>query len=632
MATASSTSMHAKILVLVVSLVSLTMMAFGYIPIYQSGKDRRAGKESFLKASSESLIDKIDRNLFERYGDVQAFSLSEPARSGDPKRIVALMNDMMSAYAPIYRMMMVLNLQGKVIAVNTVKGDGKALDASGMLGRDFSSEPWFKASVAGKVKPGTAFVDDAYQDDGLAALSGAKGRFMNFTSPIRDESGKVLGVWTNRMDFEDVVHQIILDDTAKLKTESIPNVFAYLIRKDGTYLDHPDGSNFNFKAILPGFSSIDREKLNKSFIREVDQKVGPFSGRVVEVISPSQGYSSYPAMGWSVVVQLPEAESYASLLALLSWAALGIFATAALGTFWVMRPFSATLNRVISRLGSASDEIAHSGVQMSQSSQQLSSGATQAAAALEETVASIEELSSMVKLNADHSKQAAELSQSSRVSAEQGEVEVRKLTEAMSEIEKSSKKIAEITEVIDDIAFQTNLLALNAAVEAARAGEQGRGFAVVAEAVRSLAQRSASAAKDIGDLIKQSADKTHRGTETAAKCGEVLLGIVASIKKVSSLNHEIASASSEQASGIEQIGKAMNDLDSTTQGNASASEEVAESSRLMSEQMVSIRSLVQDIRTVVQGSQSSSRSPALGMESETERTIQVAKKPHFKAA
>jgi methyl-accepting chemotaxis protein len=181
-------------------------------------------------------------------------------------------------------------------------------------------------------------------------------------------------------------------------------------------------------------------------------------------------------------------------------------------------------------------------------------------------------------MNSDNAKQAASLSVSSREAAEVGEREIQTLIGSMTEISNSSKKIEEIISVIDDIAFQTNLLALNAAVEAARAGEQGKGFAVVAEAVRTLAQRSASSAKDITSLIKDSVSQIDKGSDVADRSGTVLTNIVTSIKKVSDLNNEIAAASSEQTTGIQQISKAMNQLDQASQANAASAEEIAATS------------------------------------------------------
>lgn len=260
-----------------------------------------------------------------------------------------------------------------------------------------------------------------------------------------------------------------------------------------------------------------------------------------------------------------------------------------------------SLARISGDISSAADQTSASGNELSAASQQLSAGSSEAAASLEETVASIEELSSMVKLNADHAKEANALSQKSRESAEHGENEINKLISAMEEIAKGSKQIEEIINVIDDIAFQTNLLALNAAVEAARAGEQGKGFAVVAEAVRNLAQRSASAAKDITTLIQDNVAKSESGARIASQSGVVLKDIVNSVKKVSDLNNEISVASQEQSSGLEQISKAMNQLDQATQGNAASSEEVAASSEEMSAQAVLLADLVVDLRGIVQG-------------------------------
>ena len=213
----------------------------------------------------------------------------------------------------------------------------------------------------------------------------------------------------------------------------------------------------------------------------------------------------------------------------------------------------------------------------------LSQRTEEQASSLEETASSMEELTSTVKQNADNANQASRLAGLARDSAEQGGKVVSQAVEAMKEINVSSKKIADIIGVIDEIAFQTNLLALNAAVEAARAGEQGRGFAVVAGEVRNLAQRSATSAKEIKVLIEDSVAKVESGSRLVSTSGQTLMEIIHEVKKLTDVMAEIASASQEQSAGIEQINKAVMQMDELTQKNAALVEGVAGTGRAMEE-------------------------------------------------
>jgi methyl-accepting chemotaxis protein len=242
------------------------------------------------------------------------------------------------------------------------------------------------------------------------------------------------------------------------------------------------------------------------------------------------------------------------------------------------------LKKLITELTDGAKQVADAADQIAKTSSTLSRSAANQAGSLEESVASVEELTATVKLNTDNAKQASVLANSARDLATVGEGEMKSLIEVIQKISSDSKQIAEISSVIDDIAFQTNLLALNAAVEAARAGEQGKGFAVVADAVRSLAQRSADSAKSINSLIENSVDRIDQSANQANHSGEVLNEIVNSIKKVSDLNHEIATASEEQSVGITQISRAMNQLDVVTQENAAASQDSATTAEELSAQ------------------------------------------------
>ncbi|MGZ5279549.1 MAG: methyl-accepting chemotaxis protein [Pseudobdellovibrionaceae bacterium] len=265
---------------------------------------------------------------------------------------------------------------------------------------------------------------------------------------------------------------------------------------------------------------------------------------------------------------------------------------------------SKTIHRVSEELLNGANEVTLAASQISSSSVSVSQAATEQASSLEETVATMEELTSMVKLNTANAKQASQLSTETRDIAAKGEHEIKTLIGAILDISADSKKIEEITNVIDDIAFQTNLLALNAAVEAARAGEQGKGFAVVAEAVRNLAQRSAIAAKDISALISDSVGKIEQGSQRAAKGGQVLSEIVTSVKKVSDLNNDIAHASEEQSNGILQIGQSMNQLDEVTQKNASGAEETAAASEELTSQAHSLKKNIAVLKSVIEGNTS----------------------------
>lgn len=252
----------------------------------------------------------------------------------------------------------------------------------------------------------------------------------------------------------------------------------------------------------------------------------------------------------------------------------------------------AGMRDAMSDVRGSADGLASASQQLASSSEELSSGAQEQAASLEETAASLEEITASVKQNADSAKQANQLAAAARDTAEKGGHIVSSAVTSMGEINTSSKKIADIITTIDEIAFQTNLLALNAAVEAARAGEQGRGFAVVASEVRSLAQRSATAAKEIKVLIQDSVRKVETGSQMVNQSGAVLEEIVASVKRVTDIVGEIAASSREQSPGIEQVAKAMSQMDQVTQQNASQTEELSSTAQELSGSAEQLQALV----------------------------------------
>lgn len=287
-----------------------------------------------------------------------------------------------------------------------------------------------------------------------------------------------------------------------------------------------------------------------------------------------------------------------------------------------------SINRAISKLQEAmvtvreaTESVSLSAEEITKGNEDLSQRTTQQAASLEETSSAMEEMTATVKQNADNARQANQLAVAARDVAAKGGAVTGSAVEAMGEINKSSKKIADIITVIDEIAFQTNLLALNAAVEAARAGEHGRGFAVVAAEVRNLAQRSATAAKEIKGLINESIQRVAEGSELVNQSGQTLNEIVTSVKRLTDIIAEISAASQEQASGIDQVNTSVMQMDQATQQNAALVEEVTAASQSMRTQSLSLRKQVLSFKIKVTEAEKAAMPSVHEMRENTARAI-----------
>jgi len=271
----------------------------------------------------------------------------------------------------------------------------------------------------------------------------------------------------------------------------------------------------------------------------------------------------------------------------------------------------ARLKEVVGRIKEATEAINTAAQEIAAGNQDLSSRTEEQASSLEETASSMEELNATVRQNAENARQANELAKSSNEGVVKGGEVVKRVVVTMGEIQESSKKIADIIGVIDSIAFQTNILALNAAVEAARAGEQGRGFAVVATEVRNLAQRSATAAKEIKGLIAESVGKVESGAKLVGEAGSTMDEVVRSFQRVANLVTEITNASREQSSGIEQVTQAVSQMDEVTQQNAALVEEAAAAAESLEEQARGLVQAVGMFKLAAGGGRSNLPGPAL---------------------
>ena len=371
----------------------------------------------------------------------------------------------------------------------------------------------------------------------------------------------------------------------------------YLKKNDTVVIDKLKNIDIAFKDYYE-----EGKKMAKAYIdgghTEGNKKKGDFD-KVAEVLASNldpfinQQTTALDTSTTSIVSSVDKLNMY-NLIIVITALTFGIFMT-------VYMPMNIVtiFRKLLAELSSSAFQVASASEQISTSSQSLSEGATEQAASIEETSATMEEISSMTRQNADNASEAAKLVKACNGSVEHGNSTVIEVDVAMKDIAESSGKIADIIKIIEGIAFQTNLLALNAAVEAARAGEHGRGFAVVAQEVRSLAQRSAAAAKDITTLITDSVKKAERGTGLVKNTKEAFSGIVTQVKKVTGLVDEIATASEEQTNGIEQISKAIQQMDQVVQQNAASAEETAATSEELSSQAQEVKGLVDTIEVVV---------------------------------
>ena len=638
-------SMRTKLMSVTLGTVIVCMALF-MVMAYQSSQALIAGKQQMAKTTAKAIMDKIDRNLFERYGDVQAFALSEPARSMNPKRISDFISDMMPAYAPNYDLMMVVDIKGRLVAANVSDKAGQPIDTSALRGRNFSEVEWFKSAVSGETKAGEAIVQDMHIDADLAKNLNSNGKVMTFTAPIKDKStGKILGVWTNHMSWNDVVGTIVNDELKQIKSDSISQAFIYIVDHLGTYILHPKGEENELKQKMDEIALGGKPGEFHVLSRKVPST--GYEGTLIEAVISSAGYSSYLGKGWKISVQVPQADpqSRRNVVLIISAALLQFFG--AFLAFMTIRGIVGQLLKVNRDLKNDAHNVKGSAVTIESASQSLAQAATEQASALQETAASIEQISAMVKRSAENAQKSSKVASESQEIAQKGKHAVEQMVDAMDEIKISygdimrqiemsnmqisdiSKVITEIgskTNVINEIVFQTKLLSFNASVEAARAGENGKGFAVVAQEVGKLAQMSGSAAKEITDMLSVSNQKVESiVTETRSKveklmaegrtkteaailvsneCGRILEEIVRNVAEVSGMVTDISTGTSEQALGISEITKAMNQLDQVTHENANSSQSAANSSTQLSLQAEALFGAVSSLQLILLGNAS----------------------------
>jgi methyl-accepting chemotaxis protein len=650
----SAWSLRNRILVPVLVLVLLVAVsALGIVQFM--ARDWRTDTQYTLKNTAQRLSGGIQARFFERYGDVQSFGLNNAVKEAlldsSPKNaraVASFFNDLVALYK-IYPLVSLVDLNGRVLAVNTKDKSGRDIPSEKLLGRSLADSAWFKAVSSGQFvedsKKGLVgtYTEDFAWDALVREVYGIESLTQVFAAPVKDASGKVIGFVCNRASSSYLAYDMV-DTYEEKQSAGWSALELMLIGKNGLvqlefdpsgtgrldYFDNPNSSlklNVVASKIEPAIRALKGEAgVMRAY--HPGKKVDRYAG-----FTPVQGSKIVDSLGWAVVARVSIENIEAKQAHFVLWSTFAMILAVALIGFvvvLVVRKISGSLELLAGRIKEVSTTVVASSNQLSQAGQSLSETSTEQSAAVEDTAASMDEMTAMIGQTSSNAVSALERARGSQVDADEGLQVVADLKRAMDEISTSNRELQAISEVIkqierktkviNDIVFETRLLSFNASIEAARAGHHGRGFAVVAEEVGNLAKMSGKAAEEIRELIDQSTTKVGHVVESTGNKVQMGLQISesasASFKKIADnvaslvpMVNAITTASKEQEAGVSQTGKAMQQLDVVASRNSKTADEAVQVSTNLIRQAEALQGSVVDLERILRGSDAALAAP-----------------------
>lgn len=597
-----------KIVISGLLIALIPLLICSAIAIKKSYKQRELSEGADLVGSVEQVADKIDRLLFERYGDVQAF-VFHPGAAGAPEAATRAADFFTKSYG-YYDLMLLADASGKVLAANSVDPEGKPFDTSALIGTSVRGQQWFEDAIGGKVKEAESFAGDISADPALAKLMKSQGLSLTFSAPLLDASGKATRVWCNRVSWDRSIREVLGGLNQSLKTRG-KTASILIVSSAGKVIEDFPNSNVGNPAGLPLFP-IDRLTGKSGFYTET------LSDGSQQIIAHAlfEGFGAYKGHGWRLVIREPlehamlEPKQLRNLFFLLiGISAIGIcVATRQFVSVLLIRPLGELTHKTsrltkgdsafelpeakrtdelgelaraleifrqnASRIRSMTSQTALSVDEASTAISQISDGARHQTNQLNQISSALSESFTAIRLVTQNATATRQKAENASGSVEKGKAAVSDLTPIVEAIAQNSRKIDQITQVIGQIANRTHILSLNAAIEAARAGEHGKGFVVVAQEVGKLAESSAQNARQIADIVEQAAADSQRGMAATEIVGSAMQEIASATRETTESVRSIAVAMDEQQATLSQINGNVDQLRNIAMANTASSEEI----------------------------------------------------------